>query len=264
LIATPIAKESQHFYYPDGRPCYEVPRAKGDGMRPATLADARKLGLLPGYSSIEKLKAKPGLEAWKLKQLLMASLTLPRLDGESEDAYAERVITDSREEGLAALERGTALHTAIELSLLGQPFDPTWEEHVAAVRGTLAQYGIEWKGSAEKTFGHPSLGYGGKVDMSWDAPGLLDFKTKPKIQLGTRLAYDEHVMQLSAYSMGLFNSLSVRAVSVFVGVADKEIVIFEWTPKDLLRGFKMFLCLLDLWYLQTGLERPMLKAAVMP
>jgi hypothetical protein len=254
LTATPIAKESQHWYDQDGNPVYEVSRAKGDGTRPATLADARKLGLFPGYSSIEKMKAKPGLEAWKLKQLLLASLTLPRLDGESEDAYAERVITDSREEGLAARERGTALHTAIELSLLGQPYDLAWDEHIAAVRGTLAQYGIDWKGSAEKTFAHPS-GYGGKVDMSWDAPGLLDFKTKTSIEPKVRLAYDEHPMQLAAYAVGLFGSLNVRALNVFVGCDDKSVVLYEWAREDLERGFKIFSHLLEVWYLSTGLKR---------
>ena len=37
---------SEHWYSRDGRPAYEVESAKGM-MRPTTLRDARKLGLVP-------------------------------------------------------------------------------------------------------------------------------------------------------------------------------------------------------------------------
>ena len=49
-----FAKESSHWYWPDGRTCYEVERADGKGMRAATLRDARKLGLYPGVTGIIK------------------------------------------------------------------------------------------------------------------------------------------------------------------------------------------------------------------
>ena len=41
-----IATESGHWYQADGTPAYEI-KKPGGGMRPATLRDARKLGLLP-------------------------------------------------------------------------------------------------------------------------------------------------------------------------------------------------------------------------
>ena len=35
--------KSQHWYDRDGKAVFEVPKAKGDGMRATTIADARKL-----------------------------------------------------------------------------------------------------------------------------------------------------------------------------------------------------------------------------
>src|SRR4051812_25248796 len=111
---TGIPAESTHWYRRDGQPCYQVPRAKGDGMRDTTLADARKLDLVPSVSLILKCAAAPGLENWKLRKMLEAALTLPRHEGESLDDFSERVISDSQEQGKKAAERGTDLHAAIE------------------------------------------------------------------------------------------------------------------------------------------------------
>ncbi len=37
--------KSQHWYDRDGKAVFEVPKAKGGGTRPTTIADARKLNL---------------------------------------------------------------------------------------------------------------------------------------------------------------------------------------------------------------------------
>src|SRR6266436_7275945 len=91
-----IASEACHYYARDGAPVYEVPRAKGDGTRPTTLADARKRDLVPSVTNVLNVAAKPGLETWKAQQLLQSALTLPRIEGETLDAYALRVIEDSK------------------------------------------------------------------------------------------------------------------------------------------------------------------------
>ena len=115
---------------------YEVPRAKGDGMRPTTIADARKLGLVPSVTAIIGIAAKPGLQKWKLQQMLHAALTLPRLPDESTDAFAERVILDSEEQSKKAMERGTELHAAIEEWINGQQ-SLIWLDHCVALNLAL-------------------------------------------------------------------------------------------------------------------------------
>src|SRR5688500_5455719 len=105
--------ESTHWYDRQGKPCYTVIGANGK-ERPTTLRDARKNGWLPSVSGIIGCCAKPGLERWKLDQMMHSALTLPRLDGELEAAWIDRVWTDSKETARKAAERGTAIHAAIQ------------------------------------------------------------------------------------------------------------------------------------------------------
>ncbi len=90
-----IVSESTHWYRTDGTPCYQVPRADGKGLRPTTLRDARKLGLVPSVTGIIRCAAAPQLEAWKRKQLALACLTLPRIEGESADDFMVRAERDA-------------------------------------------------------------------------------------------------------------------------------------------------------------------------
>ncbi len=245
-VGTGIASEQGHWYDKQGNAVYEVPRAKGDGMRSTTLADARKLGLVPSVTTILACAAKPGLEAWKAKQVLEAALTLPRLPNESLDDYATRIIEDSKAQGKKAAERGTALHEAIEDYIWGRT-TPQWDKHSEKVIETLHQYGIDlYSGKPEHSFASP-LGYGGKIDWHNDEI-LIDFKTRKAISDKKRLAYSEHIMQLAAYADGLTIS-KARCVNVFIGIDDCEIRIVEHSQEDREKGFRMFKLLLDFWML---------------
>lgn len=253
---TPLPAESCHYYYSDGRPCYEVPRSKGDGMRPTTLADARKLKLVPSFTTVLRTKAKPGLESWKQRQILMAALTLPRNPDESEDDYADRVISDSEAQGKAAMDRGTAIHEAIELYVQGKPFSNQYSNHVLAVEKAMHQIGLTLTAAkAEKSFATPY--YGGKID--WQAgDNIADFKTKDRIDHGKKLYYDEHVMQLAAYSYGGGSGIqsACRLLSIFVGVEDEQVMIYEWPFAEVVRGWEMFKCYLRAWYLEKQFGEP--------
>lgn len=241
-----IASESTHWYHADGSPCYEVPYADPrKGMRPTTLSDARKLNLRRSVTRIINCAAKPGLENWKLVQTLMASLTLPRIDGESIDDFAKRVLEDSEAQGKKARDRGTALHEAIEFYVQGKPFDRAWNNHILAVERTLRQQcGLDLvPADAEKTFA--TTRYGGKIDWK-QGVALADFKSKDRIENGKKLGFDNHIMQLAAYGKGCDIDLSdLRALSVFVGVEDEKVSILEWKYDDLIRGWQMFSSLLD-------------------
>src|SRR2546430_6066581 len=113
-----LPSEACHWYTKQGAPCYEVTAQNGT-MRPTTLADARKLDLVPSVTTIINSAAKPGLQQWKLQQMLLAALTLPRLGSESIEDFSQRVILDSEEEGKKAMNRGTELHAAIERFISG-------------------------------------------------------------------------------------------------------------------------------------------------
>ncbi len=242
---TGIASEQGHWYDKQGAAVYEVPRVKGGGMRPTTLADARKLGLVPSVTTILSCAAKPGLEAWKAKQILEAALTLPRLPDETLDDYATRIIEDSKAQGRKAAERGTELHAAIENDIQQGPPSEKWDAHIQVLWKTLSQYGIDiYSGKAEHSFASP-LGYGGKIDWHNDEI-VCDFKTKANLE-PKRLAYDEHCWQLAAYGTGIFDNRKFRGLNIFIGIEDHEVRIHEHCWEDLLNSWEIFKLLLEFW-----------------
>ncbi len=255
-LKTPLASEQGHFYdRKTGAAVYEVAMTSKAGMRPTNVGDARKLDLAPSVTKVmNDCMAKPGLEAWKLQKVLEASLTLPKRDGETVDAYAKRVIEDSKAEGIAAADRGTQLHKAIEDFIRGK-VDPLWANHLELLDKTMEFHGIDiHAGQPEHSFAASlnELWYGGKIDYhaNKNIVGggiLIDFKSKDKIEPKRPLVYDEHAMQIGAYGYGLFGLQEFRGLNVFVGVNDCEIRVHEHSIEDLARGRDMFACILDFW-----------------
>jgi len=244
------AAESDHWYYRDGRPCYQMEKRNGDGMRATTILDARRLGLVPSVSKIKDVLAAPGLESWKQQNLLECSLTLPKASEELMDDYAKRVVEDSKERGRKARDRGTELHGAIEHYIRVGEYPTKWLHHIVAVEKAMRQIGIEIRSaSAERTFAC-DLGYGGKIDWSHSVTGVADFKTKDRIDGARKLAYDEHILQIAAYAYGIGGRAALatfRGLNIFIGVEDHAVRIHEWTSSDLENAFEAFQHLLAIW-----------------
>lgn len=246
------ASESQHWYTTEGLPAYEV-MAKNGSMRPTTLRDARKGGLVPSVTTIIRQAASPGLDAWKQQQVLHAALTLPLIEGESEENYLARIMQDSKETGRKASERGTALHAAIESNYAGEHAAGEYASHITGVRTSIDMHFGMHQWIPEKSFAS-KYGFGGKLDLCGPG-GVVDIKSKEFGPDNLPKGYDEHLMQLAAYRMGI-NMPEARCANVFVSVTKPGLVhIVEWTQDDLRRGWKMFLGLLDFWYAKTELHR---------
>lgn len=241
-----IAKDSTHWYDRSGQPVHQVQGAKGKPVTP-DIRHARKLGLLPGVTGVLRIQHAPGLERWKIMNALEAALTLPRNPDESLDDFLDRAEQDGRETGRKAADRGTELHTALELAVQGRSFDDRWRPHVAAVDRELLKVGVDFlKLDAERSFAH-HLGFGGKNDGHSKAQRVvLDYKSKDKIEPGKRIWFDTHIAQLSACAEGLLIP-DARKLNVFVGVDDVQVVIKEWTPEEGLFGWDLFVAALNLW-----------------
>ncbi len=257
-IAQALASESAHWYDKHGNPVYEVPYADpSKGMRPTMLSDARKLNLFPSVTKICKMAAQPGLEIWKATQILEASLTLPIQQGETVDAYALRVVEDSKAQSQKAMDKGKELHAAIELFTKGVGTSE-WVVHLEKIDVTLKQYGIDiFSGKTEHSFALPSVGYGGKIDWH-NSEAVLDFKTKDKLTevvkgkiKDKKLAWPENVEQLAAYARGL-DFDAARLINVYIGVEDMEIRIHEWTRRDHENGWAVFEALLKVWQIRNN------------
>lgn len=257
------ASESQHWYTRTGEPAYTV-KAKDGSDRPATLRDARKLGLVPSVTAIIKCAAAPGLERWKQDQVLHAALTLPRGATEPEAQWIERVWTDSRETARKASERGTAVHGAIQGSYECKHPGPEYLPHALAADGAITDW-LEMPSGltveAERSFAS-RIGFGGKVDLIGEPPEfVVDFKTKEFDDTTPLKTWDEHAMQLAAYRHGL-EMHEARCAIVYVSVSVPGIAkLIEIPEADLQKGWKMFLGLLDYWKAKTGFESGWLKEA---
>jgi len=231
---------------------YEVPRKDGQGMRPTTLADARKLLLVPSVTGIIKMAAAPGLEVWKQQQMMLSALTLPREPDEKESDWLKRVIEDSKETARKAAKLGTYIHGSLEKAVTGQPVPLEHEKHVVGALDALEkEFGhVQWE--AEKSFAHP-MGYGGKVDLAWrDLQLVVDFKTKEFDNPDILKTWDEHAMQLAAYAQGLQfgkHTAAICYVSTTVPGLAKVLVI---PPDDLARGWEMFMHLLAYWKVKNN------------
>lgn len=252
-VATPTpvrASESGHWYWPSGLPAYEMETA--NGYRPTTLRDARKLGLLPSVTTIIKAAASPGLEIWKQRQVLMAALTLPRQTGETDEALINRILSDSKEETRQAADRGTEIHAAVQAYFGEMETPPAHLDTVQAVAHELRGWfgDLAWPMDAERCFAHP-LGFGGKTDLSTPLL-ILDVKTKAFEDAKEVNVYDEQVMQLAAYRVGLGHPYA-RCANVFVSTTKPGLIwVKEHEAGDLAKAWEMFVALLHFWRHKTG------------
>jgi hypothetical protein len=244
----PRARESGHWYDRDGTPRYEV-RAKDGSMRNATLRDARKFGWYPGVTSIIKCAAAPGLETWKQNQVLLAALTLPRLEGENDESFCKRIMQDSQEVGRKARDKGTLIHAAIQGHYEGQAPDVDMLAYVQGVAECIRQNCGERKWIAEKACAH-ELGFGTKSDLhAFGGDRFLDFKGSDftKEEMASLKTWDEHAMQLAATRKALGYETGDCAI-VYVSRTVPGLARLIWIDEDdLRRGWEMFCGLHAYW-----------------
>ena len=246
----PTASESGHWYSKTGEAKYTIVGSNGK-ERNTTLRDARKLGLFPSVSAILKVAAKPGLDKWKRENLLLAALTLPKIEGETLEQFAERIEKDANDQATKARDLGTEIHGSLERAYLGKDYNPEHEVFVKSTMNVIREhFGIqEW--SAEKSFASP-LAYGGKVDLH--AKNIVvDFKTSAFDDADKKEGYDEYILQLVAYAKGLGMREGFRCANVLVSTSTPGLVkIIEYTQEEMQTAWEKFLCLLRYWQLDKA------------
>jgi hypothetical protein len=243
------AAESGHWYDRAGNPAYTV-IGKNGKERNTTLRDARTMDLLPSVTTVMRVAASPGLDRWKQEQVLMAALTLPKRDGETEGEWMSRIMEDSKETGRQAANRGTEIHGAIERHYRGLSFDSQYDKHVEGCVMAINSHFNDWEWEPEKSFAC-SLGFGGKVDMHTNGI-VVDIKTKEFGPDDKIAGYDEHMMQLAAYRYGLEMPVA-RCANVFVSRSHPGLVhVVEWSQDDLNQGWEMFAALLRFWQIKNN------------
>jgi hypothetical protein len=176
----------------------------------------------------------------------MAALTMPRVEGETEQEYIARIIRDSKEQGMKAAEEGTRIHGAIETWYAERKIHQTYANYVIGVDAAVREKFGEQEWIAEKSFADEL--FGGKIDLH-SKEVVIDFKSKEFTEDDLPKPYDENIIQLAAYRWGLgYPYGNCRCANVFISRNIPGLVhIVEHDEEEIKRGWEMFKNLLALW-----------------
>ena len=256
--ARPALANSAHWYHPDGSPCFEVPRADGNGMRNTDLRDARKLGLLPSVTTIQQVLSKPGLTNWIVEQNILAIVTAPDVPGETLHDKVKRVLPDADQERDAAASVGTRVHAALANIFLNidMPVDPDIAVMVGAgyreIKKFMDEKELTVVAAEEKMVGHGFAGCTDLVLSGFACFYVLDFKTCKTTDKEKKLTgWPEHRSQLGAYAAlwclrHNLDPLSVSTANVYISTTQPgrcEIVQHE----DWRADYAGFRAMFDVW-----------------
>ena len=249
--------DSTHWYQADGVPLHTVLSAKGEA-RPTTLRDARKLGLLPSVTNILGVIAKPELTAWLQEQAVLAALTLPRLPGETEDSFAQRVVKDSLTTRNGAADFGTGFHHGAERVAASLEVDPA-----DALAPWLRLYRDWYQAQCarlvwtERSLTSAALGFAGTADLliEHQAHGLtlVDLKTQGVKPGNKATAYKSWCYQLAAYRRAL--GQPVACLNVIVNSREPaEPVEHLWSTEEIEQGWAAFEAAQTLWRIEKKFD----------
>lgn len=228
----------------DGSPMYTI-IGKNGKERDTTLRDAREHDLVPSVTTILRVAAAPGLDLWKQQQVLKAAISVPRHDNESEADWFSRIMQTSKETSAEAADRGTDMHNVIE-----DYFNKRQREYPDFAKETyfavIKEFGSQnWV--TEKSFAYD--GFGGKVDLHCEDI-VIDFKTKEVVDDKTA-AYDEQLMQLAAYRVGL-GLPDALCANVYVDLQG-NVKIIKHDESDMQKAWLMFSHLLAFYRVKNNI-----------
>jgi len=247
---------SQHWYCAlTGAPRYTM-TGKNGKERNTTLRDAKAAPgtLVPSVSTINGQLSKDGLNTWLQGEAIKAAIENPRQEGEEEKQYIARIMDLAKKKSQDAMARGTQIHDFLE-SFYSQEYLPAIPEYVRKVDDAVtAHFGAQlW--IAEQSLVNQE-GYGGKCDLyckpKHDFGGVvIDFKTTEKSP-GELTPWLEYTLQLAAYRAVL--APTARCANVYINGETGEVAIYEHKEQDLRDGYEMFLALLKIYKLKSGLN----------
>jgi hypothetical protein len=250
---------SCHWYDRAGKPVFEVMGKTGKMIR-TTVKHAREQGLLPSVTTILGILAKPELEIWKQEQVLLASLTLPKIDGEDDKSYIKRIIEDSKAQSEVAIGFGKAVHTYCEgivkrENVPQEVIDLIPEKTREAIKDLFKTF-------EEVIYSEKSLAnshFAGTLDLLIKKDGKLylpDIKTQGTTEGKPFRVYDTWEYQMSAYRrLAIDNNIipfDSELHSAVIAVSSKEEGRVEWIDVEKQRidkGWRVFESLMKTYYM---------------
>ena len=260
-----MSNENGHWYTLDGQSAHtQVTKTKGaKPTRPTTIADAKRLGLLPSVSAYTRMLAAPYLERYKMLEVAKACFYCPPAGGESYDEYSRHILEKSGKDGAGAAEVGTQVHAALDLFFTDReaynafPNIHCQDGNVVPADAFVLPAVAKLKSmelfvnKTESIIVNAAYGYAGTTDMIFskgEKCGILDFKTKRTKQDEPVISGDTHAMQIAAYHAAFWGAadgepIGVNAVGYNVYISTTEIGrvnVVEYSRDELLEGWQAF------------------------
>jgi len=255
-------ESSGHWYDAEGRSAHVI-IGKNGKERNTTVADARKMGLLPSVTSVQGILHKEQLVSWRIEQAIMSALTLPKEENETLEDYARRVVKDSKESTTKAANHGTRMHEQAENILMGRAVckDEDLQPYIATFR-KWSEENIEKTYWCEK--GLVGAGYAGRSDayvrMKGVGDAMIDLKNR-KINKKYNAApwYPTDAQQLWAYRNASENP-KCACVSVVLASNDPEYIMHhQWDEDELYQAGIAFCAMQKVWSWVKGYTPPGMK-----
>lgn len=241
---------ASHWYKKDGTTAYG-----------ASLKEAREMGYLPSITTIDKVIANEGLEQWKVRQGILAALTMPINSDESDYDYINRILDDSRQQARKAAKLGSVIHKLAERYISGRPlFFKGQRDDVWLLFEPLQKWidNNKLRGKAEKVL--TSDQYAGKADYL-DADIIIDFKTTTMTEkdikkdggIMKKKVYDSWGRQLAALQATSRNHRDCVSVVISTNKDFPGVWCYYWPQLELDKHFEVFKSALNIYRIQKGL-----------
>ena len=237
-----------HWYDSQGNPCFTIIGANGK-ERATKVTDARKFNWFPSVTTVISLLDRPALTTWHKQNTAFAAELNPRINGESDKQWFDRIDDITKTIGQKNMQRGTDMHNVLE-AYFTQKNLTEYPDYTRRTKEKLKEYFGDQLWISEQRLIPANVGYGGTVDLHCENNIVVDFKTKESLE--NAAVYTEHILQLSAYAHGL-NMPDARCAIVFV--SETETQVHEIEKEDLQKHFEMFKCLLSYFLLKNNLSQ---------
>jgi hypothetical protein len=241
--------DAGHWYTEKGESAHVV-IGKNGNERNTTVADARKMGLLPSVTSVLGIMDKPQLTSWRISVAIESALTLPKSDDESLDDYARRVVEDSKQQTKKAAEHGTRMHEQMEHILLRREHskDADLQPYIKTFR-EWAEDNVEQTYWCEKAL--VGAGYAGRCDAYVRLKGIgdaiIDLKNRKVNKSYSPFYETSDTPQLWAYRIASENP-QAACVSIVLAANDPETLITRrWDDDELYQSGIAFQAMLKVW-----------------
>ena len=261
---------------------------QGNSRYDATLREARKEQLLPSPSGVANVLAKPGIQNWKLNEMMKVAYSIPVAEGETRDSWETRVADEFEVVTSVGRNLGTEIHDLVEDYLTGTIINlenasvPAINVFVNAKIWIDEFLDLDQEVISEAVVVNLEDGYAGRLDILSQLKGdpgpksfigegkmaLVDLKTqniKEYRNKATPNYYDEWKWQLAAYwkAYETKNPGTIGRVGSFVVSTNPDwpIARCKWyTKEELEKYYEQFKYLLGMWRIMKNFPFKLVEA----